>query len=56
MANVTNFNGPYTLGSLRPFTTYSIYVTAVTLINAMGELLEGAKSEIVNGRTLAGSK
>ena len=54
--NVTNFNGTYILVSLRPCTVYSVYVTAVTLINGTGELLEGVKSETVNRRTLAGSK
>ena len=54
--NVTNFNDTYTLVSLRPYTVYSVYVTAVTLINGTGELLEGIKSETANIRTLAGSK
>ena len=54
--NVTNFNGTYTLVSLRLCTVYSVCVTAVTLINGTGELLEGVKSKTVNRRTLAGSK
>ena len=54
--NIADFNGSYTLSSLRPFTTYKIYVTAVTLINGTGAQLEGLGSEVVTIRTLAGSK
>ena len=54
--NANDFTGSYTLDNLRPYTTYSVYVTAVTQINAMGDQLEGSKSEIVRRRTLAGSK
>ena len=53
---VTSFIGSYTLGDLRPYTVYSVYLTAVTLINGTDELLEGTKSEIISRRTLAGSK
>ena len=50
--NITNFNGTYTLDNLRPFTEYSIYVTAVRLIG--GRLQEGMKSRTLTERTLAG--
>ena len=53
-ANVTNFTGNYTLDNLRPYTEYSVYVTAVRLIETTGRSLEGEKSEIVSARTLAG--
>ena len=51
-----NFTGSYTLDDLSPYTVYSLYVTAVTWINAMGNQTEGSQSEIVVRRTLAGSK
>ena len=52
--NVTNFTGNYTLDNLRPYTEYSVYVTAVRLIGTTGRPLEGEKSDIVSTRTLAG--
>jgi len=54
--NVTKFAGTYTLDNLRPYTFYSVYVTAVSLIDSTNELLEGSKSETLTRRTLAGSK
>ena len=54
MVNVTNFTGNYTLDNLRPYTEYSVYVTAVRLIGTTGRPLEGEKSKVVNSRTLAG--
>ena len=51
-----NFTGSYTLDDLSPYTVYSLYVTAVTWINAMGNQTEVSQSEIVVRRTLAGSK
>ena len=56
VVNVTNFTGNYTLDNLRPYTEYSVYVTAVRLIGTTGRPLEGEKSDIVTARTLAGSK
>ena len=52
--NLTDFNGTYTLDGLRPYTEYSVYVTAVRLIGDTGRPLEGMKSRTVTGRTLAG--
>ena len=52
--NVTNFTGNYTLDNLRPYTEYSVYVTAVRLIGTTGRSLEGEKSRTVTARTLAG--
>ena len=46
----------YTLDNLRPYTEYSVYVTAVKLIATTGRSLEGEKSRIVTARTLAGRK
>ena len=54
VVNVTNFTDLFVVNNLRPYTQYIIYVTAVKLINVTGRLLEGEKSETVNGRTLAG--
>ena len=54
MVNVTNFTGNYTLDNLRPYTEYSVCVTAVRLIGTTGRPLEGEKSDIVSTRTLAG--
>ena len=54
--NVADFTGSFTLGDLEPYTTYIVYVTAVTWINAMGRQLEGSSSESIIKRTLAGSK
>ena len=54
MVNVTNFNGNYTLDNLKPYTEYSVYVTAVRLIGTTGRSLEGEKSETVSTRTIAG--
>ena len=54
VVNVTNFTGNYTLDNLRPYTEYSVYVTAVRLIGTTGRSLEGEKSETVTARTLAG--
>ena len=54
--NVTNFTGTYTLDNLRPYTEYSVYVTAVRLIGDTSIPLEGMKSRIVTGRTLAGGE
>ena len=57
VVNDDNFNGAYTLDGLRPFTEYSIYVTAVRLIGGdTGRPLEGMKSRTVTGRTLAGGE
>ena len=39
-----------------PYTTYSIYVTAVRLIGDNNRPLEGAKSKILIERTLAGGE
>ena len=53
--NVTNFTGLYTLDNLRPFTEYSVYVTAVRLIGGdTSRPLEGMKSKTLAERTLAG--
>ena len=54
VVNVTNFTDMFIVNNLRPYTEYSVYVTAVKLINVTGRLLEGEKSETVNERTLAG--
>ena len=54
VVNFTNFNGNYTLDNLRPYTEYSVYVTAVRLIGTTGRPLEGEMSEVVSKRTLAG--
>ena len=54
--NVTNFTGTYTLDNLTPYTEYSVYVTAVRLIGDTGRTLEGNRSRIVTGRTLAGGE
>ena len=54
VVNVTNFTGNYTLDNLRPYTEYSVYVTAVRLIGTTGRSLKGEKSNIVSARTLAG--
>ncbi|XP_065918202.1 receptor-type tyrosine-protein phosphatase S-like isoform X7 [Dysidea avara] len=54
VVNVTNFTSNYTLDNLRPYTEYSVYVTAVRLIGTTGRSLEGEKSETVTARTLAG--
>ncbi|XP_065918896.1 protogenin B-like [Dysidea avara] len=54
VVNVTTFTGNYALDNLRPYTEYSVYVTAVRLIGATGRPLEGEKSDIVTARTLAG--
>ena len=53
--NVSDFNGSYTLTGLLPYTLYSVYVTAVTLVNGSDQI-EGSKSENATTRTLAGSK
>lgn len=52
--NITNFNSTYTLGNLSSYTTYSVYVTAVRLVEGTGELLESDESRVVTERTLAG--
>ena len=54
VVNVTTFTGNYTLDNLRPYTEYSVYVTAVRLIGTTGRSLEGEKSRTVTARTLAG--
>lgn len=54
IVNTTDFTGTYSLDNLRPYTEYSIYVTAVKLIEATGEFLEGVKSTVITERTLAG--
>jgi len=54
VVNVTNFTGNYTLENLRPYTEYSVYVTAVRLIGTTVRSLEGEKSRTVTTRTLAG--
>ena len=54
--NVTNFTGTYTLDNLTPYTEYSVYVTAVRLIGDASRPLEGNKSKMVTGRTLAGGE
>jgi len=54
VVNVTNFTGNYTIDNLRPYTVYSVYVTAVRLIGTTGRSLEGEKSRTVTARTLAG--
>ena len=56
VVNDANFNDTYTLDNLRPYTEYSIYVTAVRLIEDTDKLLEGMKSRTVTGRTLGGGK
>lgn len=53
--NITDFNGTCILNSLRPYTVYSIHVTAVRLIGDTGRLLEGMRSTTITERTLAGS-
>ncbi|XP_065918141.1 receptor-type tyrosine-protein phosphatase S-like isoform X3 [Dysidea avara] len=53
-AITTLINNTYTLDNLRPYTEYSVYVTAVRLIGTTGRSLEGEKSRTVTGRTLAG--
>ena len=50
--SVSNF----TLDKLRPYTEYSVYVTAVRLIGTTGRPLEGEKSRTITARTLAGSE
>ena len=51
----TNFDGTYILTNLKPYTIYSVYVTAVRLIGGdTGKPLEGMKSKILTKRTLAG--
>ena len=55
-ANIANFTGVYTLDNLKPYTEYSIYVTAVKLIGNPSRPLEGMKSRTVTGRTLAGGE
>ena len=42
------------LDDLKPYTTYTVYVTAV--IQTTSGMSEGLQSEIVTNRTLAGSK
>jgi len=54
VVNVTNFTDMYYADNLRPYTKYSVYVTAVRLIGTTGRLLEGEKSETITERTLAG--
>ena len=54
VVNVINFTGTYTIDKLRPYTEYSVYVTAVRLIGTTGRPLEGEKSDMVTARTLAG--
>ena len=56
IVNSTDFNGTCILGNLRPYSEYSIHVTAVTIIQATDDesLLEGVKSRVVTERTLAG--
>ena len=54
LVNVINFTGNYTLDNLRPYTEYSVYVTAVRLIGTTGRPLEGEKSDTISTRTLAG--
>ena len=54
--NNTNFDGTYTLNNLIPYTMYSVYVTAVRLIEDTARPLEGMKSITVTGRTLAGGE
>ena len=51
---VVNVTGNYTLDNLRPYTEYSVYVTAVRLIGTTGRSLEGEKSDTITKRTLAG--
>ena len=53
--NDSDFTGSYTLTRLSPYTVYSVYVTAVTLVNGSNQI-EGSKSKNVTKRTLAGSK
>ena len=53
--NITDFNGTYTLDNLRPFTEYSIYVTAVRLIGGDNDRpQEVMRSGTLTERTLAG--
>ena len=52
--NLTDFNGTYTLGNLRPYTVYSVYVTVVKRRGNTGGPLEGMKSKTLTERTLAG--
>ena len=56
VANDTNFDGRYIITNLTPYTTYSIYVTAVRLIGNSNKPLEGRKSKILIERTLAGGE
>ena len=57
IANDANYNGTYTLNNLRPYTVYTVYVTAVRLIGGdASRPLEGVKSRTVTGKTLAGGK
>ena len=53
--DVYDFTGTYTLDNLKPYTEYSVYVTATRAIGDTGRFLEGDKSETINQRTLAGS-
>ena len=55
MVDVFNFTGTYTLGNLRPYTVYDVYVTATRMIGNTGRSLEGMKSRTINQRTLTGS-
>ena len=52
---LTSFSGTYTLDNLRPYTVYSVYVTAVRSIGNTGRLLTGMKSTTITERTFAGS-
>lgn len=55
--NAVAHNHTYTLTNLRPYTEYSLYVTAVRMIGDNNEEpLEGMKSRSATGKTLAGSK
>ena len=53
--NDSDFTGSYSLTRLSPYTVYSVYVTAVTLVNGSDQI-EGSKSKNVTKQTLAGSK
>jgi len=52
--NIANIGYTHVLDNLRPYTEYSVYLTAVRLIGTTGRPLEGEKSDIVTARTLAG--
>ena len=46
----------YVLTDLKPYTEYSMYLTAVRMIGEPVRPLEGTKSRTITGKTLAGSE